>query len=288
MINLMAYLGLNTSGFQRGLASSVDAAKKASDTIGKEVAKDFTKSLKRTIGAGAIAGAVVASMKDAQEIRNGAQAMGVTSQQFAAMEIVAARLGDTTNVTVDEFRRLTDVVIASGQVSGDNIYDKLAASADKADEAMRRVKVAGSGLLSSGIRGVEATGSFIGALLVDENKQKGGGFLGTVGRRFKQAAREFGKVINGEPGSQNEDIFKNVKRNISPLGDIAPNNEWEQWSRQVENFNKKGKSERTGSLLFGTDEFAKIGLGAGRGAFDIQKQLLEEAKRTNRLLDKKL
>lgn len=283
----MAYLGLNTSGFQRGLATATDKAKEASGTIGKEVSKDFVKSLKRTIGAGAIAGAVVGALKDAQEIRNGAESMGVTSQQFAAMEIVAARLGDTTNVTVDEFRRLTDAVIESGQVADNNVFEKLAESADKAEAAMRKFKSAGNTLLSGVVTGTEAVGGFIGGLLQDENSAKGGGFLGTVGRRVKQGARQFSKILEGDSG-KTDDIFKNVKRDIDTLGDRAPNTEWESWARSVDNFNKKPRSEKTGSLLFGEDQFARIGLGAGRGVFDIQKQMLDEQKRTNRLLEKGL
>lgn len=288
MLNLSARLGLDTSGFIRGLSSAVDGAKKASGTVGKEVGKDFTKALKRSIGAGAIAGYVISAMKEAQEIRNGAQALGVTNQQFAAMEIVAARLGDTTNVTTDEFMRLTQAVIDAGQVSSDNVFDKLAKSADDADAAIRRVKATGNSWIANSIRFVEAIGAGIGGGFINE-QGSGRGFIDDMKQSAKQMSREFDRVWSGEPGSPSEDLFSNVKR--EPM-ETAPStglqDHLESWMSLVEHDNPKRKTQRGGSLLFQQDEFAKIGLGGGRGGFDLQKQLLEEAKKTNSLLQSKL
>ncbi len=41
---------------------------------------------------------------------------------------------------------------------------------------------------------------------------------------------------------------------------------------------KKKEQKRVFGSVANSDEFAKIGLGAGRGGFNVQKQLLDETK----------
>jgi hypothetical protein len=289
----MAYLGLNTSGFQRGLATAVDGARKAGDTIGKEVSKDFTKSLKRTIGAGALVGGILAEFRSAERISNMAQAAGMTAQEFAALEIITDRFGDTSKFTAQELQEMTKALIDAGQVNSEDVFQTMAQSANLAESAVRALKVEFFSLIAATqnayAQGVANVAALKSASLVARQARKAGKPESEVQKLAKQTFQEAIIAADNIDGAGME--------RFDPLSGFTPSerpdeesglNEWRRWARSVENFNKKPRSEKTGSLLFGEDQFARIGLGAGRGVFDIQKQMLDEQKRTNRLLEKGL
>ncbi len=140
MTTLWARLGLDSSPFTRGLASATTAARTAGHRMGEQVGNDFAKGMRRAFGAAALVAGVFSLGREAQEIRNQAAALGVTTQEFAAMEIVAKRLGDTSNVTTEEFLRLTQAVIDAGEVSSSDSLKALASAGDVVADAWRRVK----------------------------------------------------------------------------------------------------------------------------------------------------
>lgn len=275
MINLVAKLVLDATGFTRGLASAADGARKVGGTIGSEVGKDFAKGLKRAIGAGAIAGAVVALGKESQQIRDMARALGVTSQQYAAMEYVQKRLGDTTNVTADEFERLVNAVIQSGQIPSDNIFDKLADGADRAQTAFQKLKVAGGNLLSGIVRGTEAIGAGIGASVVLEDKRDGT-FMEKLRQRYEQYARESARVLEEGGVSVGDDLFKNVKR--EPFPDLEKDKAKETVKAEKEERMKEGRTTPIGAQTPGS--LQSIGLGPGLGQFNFAKVMVDEQRKT--------
>lgn len=281
MVNLLAKLDLDSSGFFRGLSRATEGAKKAADKIGKEVGKDFTNSMKRTIGAGAVVGAVLGAFKSSQDIRNTAVAMGVTAQEFAAMEIVARKLGDTTNVTTDEFQRLARELIDSGAVADNNVLIRLADDADRLEDSLTRVKAAATGALGTTARFVESFGAGLGGFLEESRGKwfKWGQFYNSwdVGKQFFMD--EWDSLGEGSSIAERARRTSPTESESRAKGESTAKAEREERRRlglPVTPF-----AERGGGSL------ASIGLGPGLGsAIGIQRELAEQLKRNNEQLRK--
>ncbi len=278
MINLMAKLDLDSSPFVRGLSKSVDAAKTAGNKIGSEVGKDFAKGLKNTIGAGAVAAAVVSTFRNAQEIRDQAAAIGVTTQQFAAMELVSQKLGDTTNVTTEEFMRLTDEVIASGQVASDSALAQMADDADRFEEALNRVKAAAAGALGFVSRLAESVGAGLGGFWSNLDPSKSTG----IKDRFQQFGQFFSDAWNAGP--EKTSIAERAQRTERPEREVKAKAEAETKVREERKERQKLGLPSTPFADRSGGSLAAIGLGPGRGTFNLQRQMLDEQRRTNAAL----
>lgn len=286
MVNLLAKLDLDSTGFFRGLSRATDGAKKAGDKIGQEVGKDFTNGLKRTVGAAAVVGAALSAFRNAQEIRNTAAALGISAQEFAAMEHVAQRLGDTTNVTTDEFRRLTDEVLRSGIIADENALQSLASDADIAERALKTVTAALTGLLALAFTAPMRLGDKIAALAEGVSAGRNSLFGGSSFRDAIATARAaFANADRREADITStwlkggDSIAKSARRTTPDATDRAKAESTaraEREERRRLGLPSTPFAERNGGSL------ASIGLGPGLGTtFNLQRQMLDELRRLN-------
>ena len=145
MLSLLAKLGLDVSGFTRGL----DAAKGAAGKAGDESAKSYGGKLKGAlfgVGSALAAGAfVTAEFDKIRRAADQADLAGKSIRETLALQEVTERVGDTASLAADDLARL--VAEASARLPEENALQQMALQARE---------------VSSAVSGLERT--FLGAL----------------------------------------------------------------------------------------------------------------------------
>lgn len=150
MLSLLAKLGLDVSGFTRGL----DAAKGAAGKAGDEIAKSYGGKLKGAlfgVGSALAAGAfVTAEFDKVRRAADQADLAGKSIRETLALQEVTERVGDTASLAADDLARL--VAEASARLPEENALQQMALQAREVSSAVSGLEKTILGALAAAVK----------------------------------------------------------------------------------------------------------------------------------------
>jgi hypothetical protein len=173
MLSMWAKLGLDSSGFNRGLAAVASKTDATFSKLGNKTSKDLQNRFLKTFGVVGAAGLVSSGVsRVAQESRDsfkGATQAGLSVQDFEAANEVITRLGDTSNLTAEEFAELVKATKELRGTTNEEMLSRLEA-ADELADAQSKFKAAFDGIFANLMTSFAKVANFfrhIGAALSD-------------------------------------------------------------------------------------------------------------------------
>lgn len=167
VLNLMAKLGLDISGFQQGIAKAKVAVAPVTDYIGNNI----RGQIKSALGAVAATAVVKKSLETASEIHRGANRMGISTDTYQTLKIASDRYGMSVEELAKEMKSGSIIgselkaIVAdlnteynrTGQIINEDTVKNLHAANEQLEVMMNKLSPIAAWAVDKGIRGVDAT-----------------------------------------------------------------------------------------------------------------------------------
>ena len=277
MLSMWARLGLDSSGFNRGLASVASKTEATFARVGAKSSKQLQKRLIGTFslfGAAGLASAGISRVsQESKDAFKGATQAGLSVQDFEAANEVITRLGDTSNLTAEEFAHLVQATKELRGTTDEEVLARLE-SADELEDATAKFKGAFDGIFANLMTSFAKVANFfrhVAASLADIFSND---LEGTAGKAEAEAQRKEEEL---------RDYQSRLRR--QRIEELRGSTDPERFNklRGIEEAKEKAEKattiKETPEAKIVTDAMARLGLFVGKpGAAPhvIEKQQLDE------------